>query len=258
VLLTLATTAEKSAGERAPGTSDPACKLIDVGLVRRFFSILDSAFVSRVGSTMTLIRMVSLGLALVVLVGLVGAGVVHIGGWIPVVCFVVWALIAVLLTAAWTMRRQPSTLASPLAQLVIARGLPGSSSELLGALVVAESRAREFVAEAAILMPVNNQGEAVQFARSYGAYEAEVASLLARADEFDDRWELLWKHKPSWARSHLLEPPFTRATLDVLTKYIAYRARQLGGMMEFLRSGNEQPVRYIRAWVTHDEGSPDA
>jgi hypothetical protein len=91
----------------------PPANLTNVGLVRRLFSVLDSAFVSRVGSATTLIRIVGLGFVLVVLVGLVGAGVVSIAGWIPVVCFAIWAVIALLLAAAWTMRRQPSTLTSP-------------------------------------------------------------------------------------------------------------------------------------------------
>jgi hypothetical protein len=226
--------------------------------VRRLFSILDSAFVSRVGSTTTLIRLLGLGITLVVLVGLVGASVVRIASWIPVVCFAIWALIALLLVTAWTMRRQASTLASPLAQFAITGGLPGSSSELFAALVVAEARARVFVAEGAILDPIDNEAEAAHFARAYTAYEAEVASLLRRADQLDDRWWLLWNHKPSWARTHLFEPPFTRATLDVVTRYIAHRARQLGYMLEFLRNGNDRPVRYIRAWVEHDEGSSGA
>jgi hypothetical protein len=34
--------------------------------------------------------------------------------------------------------------------------------------------------------------------------------LLKRAGEFDDCWDLLWVRKPSWARDHLLESPFTR------------------------------------------------
>lgn len=231
---------------------------MSVGLVRRLFSILDSAVVSRVGSATTLIRIVGLGIALVVLVGLVGASVVRIASWIPVVCFVIWALIALLLAAAWTMRRQPSTLAPPLARFAITRGLPGSSSELFAALVVAEAQAREFVAEGAILDPVDNQAQAAHFAGAYTAYEAEVASLLRRADQLDDRWLSLWNRKPSWARNHLFEPPFTRATLDVGTRYIAHRARQLGYIMAFLRNGNDQPVRYIRAWVEHDESSSGA
>jgi hypothetical protein len=229
-----------------------------VGLVQRLFSILDSAFVTRVGSATTLIRIVGLGIALVLSVGLVGAGVVSVAGWIPVVCFAIWAVITLLLAVAWTMRRQPSTLTSPFARFAITRGLPGSSSELFAALVIAEAQAREFVAEGAILDPVDNQAEAASFARAYTAYEADVASLLRHADQLDERWGLLWNRKPSWARSHLLEPPFTRGTLDVVTRYIAHRARQLGYMMEFLRNGNDRPVRYIRAWVEHDEASSGA
>jgi hypothetical protein len=213
--------------------------------------------VSRVGNATTLGRMIGLGFALVLATGLVGAKVVHVGGWIPVVCFGIWGLVALLLAAAWTMRRQPSSLASPVAQLVIARGLPRASSEMFGALVRAESRAREFIAEAAILDPVNNQTRAAEFARAYSAYEHEVASLLKRAGEFDERWDLLWARKPSWARDHLLESPFTRETLDVLTRYIAHRARQLCYMMKFLRDGDDRVVRYIRAWVAHDEASAE-
>ena len=226
--------------------------------MRRLFSILDSAFVSRVGNATTLGRIIGLGFALVVATGLVGAKVIHVGGWIPVVCFGIWGLLALLLTAAWTMRRQPSSLASPFAQFVIARGLPRASSEMLSALVRAESSARRFIAEAAILDPVDNQTRATEFARAYSSYEQEVASLLIRAGEFDERWELLWARKPSWARDHLLESPFTRHTLDLLTRYIAHRARQLGYMMKFLRDGDDRVVRHIGAWIAHDEASAES
>jgi hypothetical protein len=222
-------------------------------LVRRLFSILDSAFVSRVGNARTLVGFVGLGLALVILTGVVGAKVVDVDGWIPVACFALWGLIALVLVAAWTLRRQPSTLSSPFGQLLIGSGLPGSSSELVGALARGESRAREFIAEAAIFDPVNNQAEAAEFARSYREFEAEVASLLTRAADFDARWELFWDRKPSWARDHMLESPFTRESLDVLARYVAHRARQLGYMMEFLRDGDDRVVRHIRGWVAHDE-----
>jgi hypothetical protein len=220
--------------------------------MRRLFSILDSVFLSRVGNARSLIGIAGLGLALVVLAGLVGAGIVRAAGWIPVGCFVIWCVYVV---AAWGMRRQPTTLSSPLAQLVIASRLPGSSSVFASALVRAEAQARELIAEAAILDPVNNQAAAAEFARTYREFEAEVASLLRTADEFDERWELLWARKPSWVRDYMLESPFTRESLDFLTRYIAHRARQLGYMMKFLQDGDDHVVRHIRGWVAHDEAA---
>jgi hypothetical protein len=119
----------------------------------------------------------------------------------------------------------------------------------------AESRGREFIADAAILNPVNNQGPTAAFARRYSEFEKEVASLLSATDRLDERWELAWAHKPSWADDHLLEPPFTRGSLDVVVKYIAQRNRLLLAMVEYLRSGNDEPFRYIRHWVRHREAA---
>jgi hypothetical protein len=89
-----------------------ACQPIPVGLVRRLFSILDSAFVSRVGSATTLIRIVGLGFVLLVLVGLVAASVVSVAGWIPIVCFAIWAALRRGRSGAGS-RRFPSSAATP-------------------------------------------------------------------------------------------------------------------------------------------------
>jgi len=224
--------------------------------VRRVFQLLDSLFVSRVGNALTWLSILSLGAALVVAVGLVGAQVVHVAGWVTLACFGVWSLVALLFAVASVMRRQPSTLSSPAAQIVIAKGLPRSSAALLNALVRAESQGREFIAEAALLDPVNNQEPTADFARNYSAYEADVAALLTNTNELDDRWSSLWARKPSWVEGHLgdlLEPPFYGEKLEVLGRYIALRTRQLGWMIRYLQGGTDEPVRYIRYWPTQGE-----
>jgi hypothetical protein len=117
---------------------------------------------------------------------------------------------------------------------------------------------REFIAEAAILIPVNNQKAAHKLAQGYAALEAEVASLVESAKEFDERWSLTWAHKPSWFRDSLLRGPFTLETLSELTRYMALRNRQLGWMIDFLQGGSDEPVRHARAWAREAERSADA
>jgi hypothetical protein len=226
-----------------------------LGNVGRSVQIFDSRFLSRVGNALTLGRVLGLGAALIVALGLVGAQAVHVAGWIPVVCFGVWTVVACLLGATWLLQRDASSIASPTAQLAIELELPRASVALLNALQRAETRGREFIAEAAILNPVNNQGAAAALARSYSQFEKEVASVLTATAKLDERWELAWAHKPSWADDHLLEPAFTRARLDVIVKYMAHRNRQLGWMIEYLRSGDDEPVRYIRHWVSQNEAA---
>jgi hypothetical protein len=179
--------------------------------------------------------------------------VVRTAGWVPVVGFMVWALTALLLAGSWLMRREPHTVASPFDQLRIAGGLPGASATLLKALAVAEATGREFIAEAAIRDPVNNQEATAEFAQSYAAYEAEVRTLIADSDVLDKRWQLLWQRKPSWADAHILEPPFTRERLDTVVSYMAQRNRQLAWMIAFLQGGSDKPVRYIRHWGCANE-----
>lgn len=221
-----------------------------LGFVRRAFDIIDSRFVSRVGNALTLWSLLSLGAVLLLVIGLVGAAVIQVAGWIPLVCFGLWIVVACLLGVSLLLRRTRSSLASPMARVAIERGLPRASMALVNALREAEARGREFIAEAAIPCPVNNQGPTAAFADTYRQFENDVASLVHDSNELDERWELAWAHKPTWADARLLETPFTRGRLDVLVRYMAQRNRQLGWMLEYMQCGNDEPVRH---WATPED-----
>jgi len=220
--------------------------------MQRVYRFLDSQFLSRVGNAETLVNIVGLGLAILVAVGLIASGVVDVAGWIPIACFAVWSVLALGYLAAWATRRQPSTIASPLARVVIGKGLPRSSQTLMTALANAESRVRDLISEAAVLMPVNNHRAAALLGAACEAFEAEVSALLRRQDELDERWLLLWERQPSWVGQRLFRP-LTGADLDVLVKYMALHARQLGWMLDSLQGGGDEPVRHIRAWIAAEQ-----
>lgn len=133
------------------------------------FRLLDSKLLSRAGGVATLVSLITVGLALVALMYAQGAGMARGGEWITVVCFGVWTVLAVLLILAWVARRQPGIVVTPAARIAIAKGLPGSSRALLTALSRAETTGREFIAEAAILMPGNNQKTAYDLAQGHAA-----------------------------------------------------------------------------------------
>ena len=237
---------------RAPNRV-PSLGTATLEFVRRAFDIIDSRFVSRVGNALTLWSLLSLGAVLLLVIGLVGAAVIQVAGWIPLVCFGLWIAVACLLGVSLLLHRTRSSLASPIARIAIERGLPRASIALVNALREAEARGREFIAEAAILCPVNNQEPTATFADTYRQFEKDVASLVHASNELDERWELAWAHMPTWADAHLLEMPFTRGRLDVLVQYMAQRNRQLGWMLEYMRSGNDEPVRHVRHWATPDD-----
>jgi hypothetical protein len=221
--------------------------------MRRWLLILDSRLLSRIGNSVTLWSVLSSGAALVLVLGLAGAEAIRLAGWIPVIAFGAWVVVACLVSVSWLSQRKASPIASPATRLAIEHGRPRSTGTLLNALREAESRGREFISEAALLCPVNNQARAAEFARSYGGFEADVASLVSVADQFDERWELAWAHKPSWVDDYLLEAPFTRARLDELVKYVAHRNKQLAWMIDYLQTGNDTKVRLIRHWVAAKE-----
>jgi hypothetical protein len=226
--------------------------------MRRILRLLDSRPLSRAGAVATIISLVTLGLALVGLMYAQGADLIREGEWITVVCFGVWAALAALLIVAWTARRQPGIVVTPAARIVIAKRFPGSSRALLAALLRAESTGREFIAEAAILMPVNNQKAAYDLAQGYAAFESEIAALVESAEVFDERWSLTWEHKPNYFGNHFRNGPFTLDLLSELLRYMAHRNRQIGWMLDFLQTGNDEPVRHARAWARADERVADA
>ncbi len=221
--------------------------------MRRVLRLLDSKPLSRAGAVATLATLVGLGLAIVGLMYAQGADLVHEGEWITVVCFGVWAALAALLIVAWTARRQPGIVVSPVARFAIAKGLPGSSRALLTALSRAEATGRDFIAEAAILMPINNQKAAYDLAQGYAAFESEIAMLIESSNVFDERWSLTWERKSDRFKDHLRNGPFTLAVLDELVRYMAHRNRQIGWMLDFLQTGNDEHVRHARAWARADE-----
>jgi hypothetical protein len=218
--------------------------------MKRVLRFLDSRLLTRVGAVATII---TLGIALVGLMRAQGADLAREAGWITLLCFGIWAALSVLLIVSWLGRRRPSMVASPAAHLAISRGIPGSSRALHAALARAESKGREFIAEAAILMPVNNQKAACDLAQGYTDFESEVASLIRSAKEFDERWSLTWERKPSWFEDYLLKGPFTLGMLSELVRYMALRNRQLGWMLDFLQGGSDEPVRHAKAWARAGE-----
>lgn len=220
--------------------------------MKRILRFLDSRPLSRAGAVATLVSLVSVGLALVGLIFAQGAGLVREGEWITVVCFGVWAMLSALLILAWIARRQPGTVVTPAARIAIAKGLPGSSKALLAALARAETEGREFIAEAAILMPVNNQKAAHDLAQGYAAFESEVSSLIKSSKILDERWSLTWERKPDYFGSHFRNGPFTLGILSELVRYMAQRNRQIGWMLDFLQTGNDEHVRHARAWARAD------
>lgn len=222
--------------------------------MRRVFRLLDSKLLVRVSA---LVTVATLGFALVGLMRIQGAGLVQGIEGITLLCFGIWAVLIVMLIVSWMARRQPSMVASPVAHIAISKGVPGSSRALLAALVRSESAGREFIADAATLMPVNNQRAAYELAQAYVVFEDEVASLVEGAKEFDERWSLTWARKPSWFRDNLLKGPFTLGMLSELVRYMALRNRQLGWMIDFLQGGSDEPVRFARAWAREAERSAD-
>lgn len=210
--------------------------------MRRLLGVLDSKWVAR---PLTVYGLVTLGAAVVTLVGV---------GVITLLYFVIWIVLAVALVFALMVSSRPSTVASPASRIVIATGLPGTTKALLAALERAEAAARTYIAEAAILNPVNNQAAANELAQAYVELEAEVGTLIANAPAFDERWSLLWTHRPSWAENQpYCGRLFSRAMLDELVRYMAWRGGQLGAMIDFLNTGDDERVRYIRSWVKATE-----
>lgn len=211
--------------------------------------IVDSRFLSRVSNVQTLLGVLGLGATVLVAVALVSAEVIGIAEWIPVACFAVWTVAAALLAGAWTFRRQGTSLVSPFDARRLDRG---SDSAMLTALAEAEERGRAFIAEAAVLMPpLDGQQLTDAFVSRYVAYADEVASVLRRFPDLDERWLKLWQIRPTWVDDHLFEPPYTRGRLDTIVRYAALRARHLRALIEWLDGGRgplPSVARSIERW----------
>ncbi|HTR75079.1 MAG TPA: hypothetical protein VMH33_07445 [Solirubrobacterales bacterium] len=171
-------------------------------------------------------------------------------GVVTLLAFAVWAVLSVGLILALIANRRPNTVFSPASRIVISAGLPGSTKALLTALERADVVNRSYIAEAAILIPVNNQRATNELAQAFGDLEEEIGALIASAPAFDERWLLQWKHKPSWAEKQPYSGRlFSGEMLDELGRYMAMRGRQIGWMIDFLNTGNDKPVRHIRSWI---------
>lgn len=204
----------------------------------RLLDLLDSKWLAR-GNTVY--GLIALG---VVVVGLLGVGVVTL------LAFAIWAALSVALIFALAANRRPNAVASPASKIVISTGLPGSTRALLAALQRADAANRSYIAEAAILIPVNNQTAANELAQAFVDLEGEVGALIAASPAFDERWSLQWDHKPSWAEDQpYCRRLFSGGMLNKLGRYMAVRGRQIGWMIDFLNTGNDEPVRHIRAWI---------
>lgn len=221
--------------------------------MRRVHRLLDSKPLSRAGAIATLITLITLGAGIVGLMYAAGADLLREGKWIILVCFGIWVVISVLLIFAWVARRQPGIIVTPAARIAIAKGLPGSAVSLLAALSRAEARGREFIAEVAILMPINNHKVAHDLAQGYAAFESEIAALIESSEVFDERWSLTWARRPSRYNDTALRTPLTLGMLNELTQYMAHRNRQLGWMLDFLQTGDDEHVRHARAWAGADK-----
>jgi len=218
-------------------------------MLQRMLRVLDSVFLARVGRAGTLIRVIGLGVLLAIGVALATAEVVRVTGWIPAVCFAVWAVVSTGLVAATLLRRQPNTLTSPAGRVAIARGLPGAEAALLAALTTAAAQGREFIADAALVETLNDHPAAPDLAARYAAHLGEVAALIASSDRLDERWSALWAREPDCTRGHvggLLEHPFYGEKQDALVQYMALQTRRLDGMIAYLQIGDDRPVRYMR------------
>jgi hypothetical protein len=212
----------------------------------RLFGVLESKWVAR---TLAVYSLVTFGALVVGLVYALAVGVIHGPGWVPLFGFGVWVLLAILLITALMVSRHPNTVASPASRLVISKGLPGSTRALVLAFERVEAAVRRLIAEAAILNPLDNQVKANELAQAFVELEAEVGALVANAAALDERWSLLWADKPRWADNQPSRALFSRERLDELVKYMAWRGGQLGSMIDFLITGNDDRVRHIRAWV---------
>jgi len=220
--------------------------------MQRIYAILDSRFLSRIGNVQTLLGVLAIGFPAVVLLVIAAAGLVDVAGWIPIACFAIWVAFAVLTCVAWATRRKQSTIASPLQQVVIAKGLPGARAALIESIAAAEYRARELIAETAIEWPINNHRVVFDLAEACREVVEEVSVLLAHQDELDHRWILAWERQPSWAGPRMWQP-LTKEQLDVVTRYMSLQARRLREMIDFLNGGSDEPVRYAEIWARAEE-----
>jgi hypothetical protein len=209
--------------------------------------ILDSAFLSRLGNLGTLTTLASASF-----LGLVGFAaavmvVVDRSGWISVACFVVWVALMVLAIVGVWSSRSSSAISSPYERLAIARKLPGAKGALIDSLARADIEGRAFVAEAKVMMTLSNHGPCYDVARRFAEWEDQLRQLIESTDLLDERWSWQWSRRPQWADDAVRIGPLTLGLADKLASYMAYRVRQVEGMIDFLQTGNEEGVRNVRA-----------
>jgi hypothetical protein len=227
-------------------------------VARRVVETLDSKLVNRVSAALTIIGWAGLGVGLVAAAYLALGKIIGVGGWIPVAAFAVWALLTGALTVALLLHRSLSSLSSPLDRVVISSGLAGDRGRLVDALRNAETIGRAFIAETAMFQPVNNQAAAVALVQEYREYEDEIAVIVAKSDLLDARWSAVWAHHPTWAPPSLFEAGFcTRAMLDKIENYMAFRTRDLKWMMDFLETGDERDLVSAYRWTRYSHADEE-
>jgi hypothetical protein len=67
----------------------------------RILALVDSRFVTRVGNVGTLLKLVGVGVAVVIGVAATVAQLLPVRWWIPLLCFVVWLAVTLLVFASW-------------------------------------------------------------------------------------------------------------------------------------------------------------
>lgn len=209
--------------------------------------VLDSKFLSRVGNFDVLLKVAGFGAAIVVVIGLVAAGVIEVAGWIPVACFAIWTLFAALLVATGMLRAGPQAFASPAARIAIKYGLPGAAERVVVALDAARKEGRELIADIAVFDTLNKFGG--DFGQRIATYRAEVAALIRSTELLNDDWALLWDRIPRNVPTGVLYGPMTLEEADHVVSWLRYKMWQLDWMVTYIHTGDDKPVRHIRLSV---------
>lgn len=215
--------------------------------------MLDSRFLSRVGNLDVLLKVSGLGFVVVLAVVLVAADAVEIAGWVPVICFGVWAVLTFALVALGMLRRAPSTLMSPAARIAIGRNLPASKAHVVRALERAQSAGRELIADLAVFEPLNKHGGG--FAARVTAFHADVRDLLGATELLDDQWSVAWDHIPTQRPAAADVGPLTIAMKNELVAYLGHKMWVLQWAVDYLTSGSGVlPAGVARMGVSFELG----
>jgi hypothetical protein len=226
---------------------DGPTRSLAYAVMRALLRILDSKFLSRVGNFDVLVKVVGLGATIVIAIVLVAAGVVEVGGWIPLVCFAVWTLFSALLIATGMLRAGPHAFTSPAARIAMKARLPGVAERVVVALNAAQKEGRELIADIAVFDTLNKSGGG--FAQRIAMYRGEVAELIGSTDLLNDDWALLWDRVPRNVPIGVSYGPMTLGQADEIVSWLRYKMWQLDWMVTYVQTGDDKPVRHIRIRV---------